>query len=386
MLRFLRYVVLVAVLVMGLGLAAGWWIVRRALPQLDGAASLPELHEEVTVNRDAWGVPHIRASSPEDLFTAQGYVLAQDRLWQMDVLRRAAAGELSEVFGPIALLRDREFRPLGLRLAAEREAARLDPETRGMLEAYARGVNRYIEERRGRLPWEFLYMRYAPRPWKPADSLLIAGYMYQTLTRTWEAELKRAKVTELVDAERARDLYVADASLDRVIVGEAAREAPAPNPAKKPAPTRPTPRAGAAGPAPLGLAPPPRAARPEPVGWRAAESLLEQFDEEVRAGMGSNNWVVDGTHTASGKPLLANDTHLRLDVPCIWYILHLTAPGLNLKGFTLPGAPGVIIGHNDRIAWGFTNNGADVQDLYIETFNPNNPREYLVNEIGRAHV
>jgi len=370
--RILLYVLSAIVLVAGLACSAGWWIVHRALPQLDGTISLPELKQEVTVDRDIWGVPHIRANSLEDLITAQGYVLAQDRLWQMDVLRRAAAGELSEVFGPVGLQLDREFRTVGFSVVAEREAGRLDRQMRGLLEAYARGVNRYIEEHRGRLPWEFVAMGYQPRPWRPADSLLIAGYMYQTLANTWKAKLKRSIVTELVDPERAADLYVVDSPLDHIIVGaEAASQplaksaAPGTHPQRKPGPAERPP------------------ASPERhrvlAQWKAAQSILARFDEEVRAGFGSNNWVVDGSHTASGKPLLANDTHLRLDRPCIWYMLHLTAPGWNVKGFTLPGAPLVIIGHNDRIAWGFTNDGADVQDLYLESFSRTDPRQYVVN-------
>ncbi len=370
--RILLYFLLVIVLAVGLASAASWWIVHRALPQLDGTVSLPELKHEVTVDRDIWGVPHIRASSLEDLVTAQGYVLAQDRLWQMDILRRAAAGELSEVFGPVGLQLDREFRTVGFYIAAEREASRLPPEFRGLLEAYARGVNRYIEDHRGRLPWEFVTMGYQPRPWRPADSLLIAGYMYQTLASTWKAELKRSIVTGLVDAERAADLYLVDSPLDHVVVGAEAASppptksaAPGANPPRKPRPAE-RPRASPAAHAVLAQ-------------WKAAESILQQFDEEVRGSFGSNNWVVDGTHTASGKPLLANDTHLRLDRPCIWYMLHLTAPGWNVKGFTLPGAPLVIVGHNDRIAWGFTNDGADVQDVYIESFSRTDPRQYVVN-------
>jgi len=371
--RILGYLGLAVVLLAVLVFAAGWWIVHRALPQLDGTASLPELKQEVTVDRDVWGVPHIRARSLEDLLTAQGYVLAQDRLWQMDVLRRAAAGQLAEVFGSVGLERDREFRTLGLYLAADREAARLDSQMRPMLEAYARGVNRYMEEHRGKLPWEFVAMGYQPRPWRPADSLLIAGYMHQTLTSTWKAELRRSIVSELVGPERAADLYAVDSPLDHVIVGgeqaspAAVRATPSRNPSKK---SRPAKRA------PSGQAPKPSLAYGQ---WPEAEAMLEQFDEEVRAGFGSNNWVVAGTHTASGKPLLGNDTHLPLNMPCIWYMLHLTAPGWNVKGFTLPGAPLVIIGHNERIAWGFTNNGADVQDLYIENFSPTNPRQYVVN-------
>ncbi len=377
---------MVIVLVVVLAFGAGWWIVHRALPQLDGTASLPGLKQEVTVDRDIWGVPHIRARSLEDLLTVQGYVLAQDRLWQMDVLRRAAAGQLSEVFGTVGLERDREFRTLGLYLAAEREASLLDLQQRAMLEAYARGVNHYIEEHRGKWPWEFVAMGYQPRPWRPADSLLIAGYMYQTLTSTWKAELRHSIVSELVDPERAADLYVADSPHDHVIVGgeqpsKPPAAAPSAGPAKKAAPKRRSSRgqnlwAGFGPPAGLSAS---LRFRLEPAEWKAAVSMLEQFDEEIRAGFGSNNWVVSGTHTASGKPLLANDTHLPLNMPCIWYMIHLTAPGWNVKGFTLPGAPLVVIGHNDRIAWGFTNDGADVQDLYIESFRRTNPRQYVVN-------
>ncbi len=347
-----------------LSFAVAWWIVHRALPQLDGAASLPELKQEVTVDRDSWGVPHIRAASLADLITAQGYVLAQDRLWQMDILRRVAAGELSEIFGAQTVEIDRQYRTLGLRVAAEREVGTLDLETRVMLEAYAAGVNRYIAERHGKLPWEFSALRYQPRPWRPADSLLVAGYMYQTLTNTWERELNRARLTQIVGADRAAELYLADSPADHYVVGDTKSAAPEQKASRKKAAPKKTAS---------------RAQDNAPLAWKTAHAMLAQFDEEVRAGIGSNNWVVGGTHTASGKPLLANDTHLPLGVPCIWYMVHLTAPGWNVKGFTLPGAPLVIIGHNDRIAWGFTNNGADVQDLYIETFHPDNPREYLVN-------
>ena len=373
LLRALRYLLVFIFLVAILGSLTGWWLLRRTLPQVDGTAVLPELQHEVTVDRDAWGVPHIRASSLGDLLTAQGYVIAQDRLWQMDILRRLAAGELSEIFGPGTLELDRQYRILGLHVAAEREAENLNPEVRGILEAYARGVNRYIDERQGALPWEFTRQRSNPRPWKPSDSLLIAGYMYQTLTNTWGAELKRARVTELAGPDRARELFLTDSAFDHVIVDSTAPEAP--SPAKKAKHKKRT-----APHAQIPQLPRIRATFDETQrAWNAAETFLEQFDEEVRAAIGSNNWVVDGKHTASGKPLLANDTHLQLSAPSIWYILHLTAPGWNVKGFALPGAPGIIIGHNDRIAWGFTNNGADVEDLYIETFHPERPLDYLVN-------
>jgi penicillin G amidase len=355
-LRVFRYFIALLLLATSLLLLAGWRIAHDSLPQLDGDVALPELKQEVTVERDRWGVPHIQARSLEDLVTAQGYVVAQDRLWQMDLIRRAAAGELSEIFGETAIDADRENRVLGLRAAAEKCAAAMDAATLAILQDFARGVNRYMDERREMLPIEFRVLKYKPRPWTPADSLLVGAYMYKVLTNTWPSELKRAQVTQKIGPELARELFVEDSSLDHPIVGvESASKgvSSAPKKAQREAATQPP--------------------------WVSAVKTLQQVEEETEFALGSNNWVVNGEHTYSGKPLLANDTHLELDVPCIWYMAHLTAPGWNVKGFALPGVPLVIIGQNERIAWGFTNNGADVQDLYIETFNPENPREYRVN-------
>ena len=362
--KFWRYLLAALLLIVGTAVVVGWWLVHRSLPAFDGSVLLPELKQEVVVNRDQWGIPRIRAGSVEDLATAQGYVVAQDRLWQMDLLRRVAAGELSEVVGPVALELDRENRTLGLRLAAEDAAQRMDPETRSVVEAYARGVNRYIEDHRGKLPLEFTLLGYDPRPWTPADTFLISAYMWKTLTTTWKAKLNRAVITARVGEDRARDLFVVDSPLDHYIVGgAAAASAPAAS-AQSPAESNP----------------PGAAHLPEPSReWRAARAFLAQFDDGVSEALGSNNFVVSGAHTYSGKPLLANDTHLGLGVPCIWYLIHLQTPGWNVKGFTFPGTPLVIIGHNERIAWGFTNSNADVQDLYVEDFNPSNPLEYRVN-------
>lgn len=390
-----------------LGIAAGltaavavvtiWWFVYRPLPRVDGKARLAGLQHEVTVDRDAWGVPHIRAMTLEDLGEAQGYVMAQDRLWQMDVLRRVASGELSEIFGARALPLDRRYRTLGLRRAADREAAALEPDSKRVMEAYTRGVNRLIEDSRGRLPLEFSLLGYEPRPWRVSDSLIIAGYMYETLTSTWKQELNRTKVTAMVGVELSQDLFAENSELDRFVVGgsEGAEKTNL-HSHKKFDDDSDQPKANeilrtnreqvwpdvsrtlsgaistsdTSSTIDLDLS---------SVMWETSQTFLARFSDDLRLGIGSNNWVVSGAHTASGKPMLANDTHLELGVPSIWYIVHLTAPELNVKGFTLPGAPLVIIGHNDRIAWGFTNDGADVQDLYIETFNPAKPRQYRVN-------
>ncbi len=188
--------------------ASAWWYIYRPLPQIDGSASLPGLEHAVTVDRDLWGVPHIRAASVEDLAEAQGYVMAQDRLWQMDLLRRAARGQLSEILGPRTLLIDKEFRTNGFGRAAERDATLLDPESRKVMEAYARGVNQYIEQHKKNLPLEFSLLHYEPRLWQPSDTLAVSGYMYRTLTDTWQRELNRAKVAERAGADRAKDLFM----------------------------------------------------------------------------------------------------------------------------------------------------------------------------------
>jgi len=376
-LKFFYWVFAVVVLFFA---ASIWWFVYRPLPKIDGAASLPGLQHQVTVDRDRWGVPHIRAYSMEDLAEAQGYVTAQDRLWQMDLLRRVARGKLSEILGPATLRFDKQFRVLGFSQAADRDAAALDPETRAILEAYSRGVNEFIAQNRDHLPLEFTLLRYQPEPWKPVDTLVISGYMYETLTNTWEEELNRSKVTERVGTDRAKDLFSPDSPLDHFVIGDPGVPADGSqhlnaNDEDEDDDDDMQPdtvlRAGNA-PAPENSV--------DLTSFLAASigTLLAESRSEIRRGLGSNNWVVSGDHTVTGKPLLANDTHLELSIPPIWYETHLTAPGYNVKGFTLPGGPLLVIGHNDRIAWGFTNNGADVQDLYIETFNPANPAEYRV--------
>jgi penicillin amidase len=364
---------------------AAWWFVYRPLPLIDGTASLPGLQNEVTVERDQWGVPHIRAASLDDLVEAQGYVMAQDRLWQMDLLRRAARGQLSEILGPATLKIDKDFRTLGFALAAERDVTLLDAEPRRLIEAYARGVNKFIEQHQKNLPLEFSLLRYKPQPWQPSDTLAISGYMYRTLTDTWERELNRAKVVELAGPDRSKDLFSQEAAMDHFVVGDpnapndgSQRSAADADDEDDDDDMEPDTVLKASQHGANGIAAPENAPDMATALLPSIEGFLEQSRSEIRQSLGSNNWVVSGAHTATGKPFLANDTHLELTIPSIWYEVHLTAPGLNVKGFTLPGAPLIIIGHNDRIAWGFTNNGADVQDLYIETINPAAADEYRV--------
>jgi len=365
--------------------ALAWWFVYRPLPQLDGSASLPGLQREVTVERDRWGVPHIRAASVEDLAEAQGFVMAQDRLWQMDLLRRVARGQLSEILGPGTLLIDKEFRTNGFGRAAERDSALVDPESRKMMEAYARGVNQFIEQHKRNLPLEFSLLHYEPRPWQPSDTVAISGYMYRTLTDTWERELNRAKVSERAGTDRTKDLFSEEAAMDHFVVGDpkviddgSQRSAADADDEDDDDDMQADTVLKAGGGTSTGVQPAESGPDLTAALSQSIQEFLQESKNEIRQGLGSNNWVVSGTHTATGKPLLANDTHLELSIPSIWYEIHLTAPGWNVKGFTLPGAPMVVIGHNDRIAWGFTNSGADVQDLYVQTFNPASPDEYRV--------
>lgn len=382
-LRVLFWVVGIVVVVAG---ALIWWLVYRPLPQLDGNVALPGLQKEVTVDRDRWGVPHIRANSLEDLAEAQGYVMAQDRLWQMDLLRRVARGQLSEILGQATLAIDKDFRIMEFGRAADRELASLDVDSRSVFEAYARGVNHFIEQQRDHLPLEFSLLRYKPQPWQPADSLTITGYMYRTLTNVWQNELDRATVEARVGPDRAKDLFSIEASMDHFVIGDPN----VPNDGSQRTRVQTDQddedddtEADTVLKAGVRRDESPAARFPDLTSALAndvRDSLLD-IQQEIRQSLGSNNWVVNGKHTANGKPLLANDTHLELGLPPIWYEVYVTAPGWNVKGFTLPGAPFVIIGHNDRIAWGFTNNGADVQDLYIETFNPSAQDEYRVRGV-----
>jgi penicillin G amidase len=381
-LRLLLWITGIVVLVLGVAI---WWFVYRPLPQLEGTAFVPGLRGEVSVERDNWGVPHIRAGSVEDLAEAQGYVTAQDRLFQMDLLRRAARGQLSEVFGPKTLEIDKDFRTLNFSRAAERDFGTTKPEVRRILEAYARGVNEFVQQHTNRLPIEFTLLNYKPQPWQPTDSLVIGCYMYRTLADTRAEEIGRAVVTAKVGPELAKDLYSPEASMDHFVVGDkdagkdphaATRPDQDPDEDEDEMDPEDVLKAKREFPAATTVANAPDlvSAFPEKVlDW------LEESRQEIRHSLGSNNWVVSGEHTATGKPLLANDMHLELTLPPIWHEVHLTAPEWNVKGFALPGAPMVVVGHNDRIAWGFTNNGADVLDLYIETFNPENPAEYRVN-------
>jgi penicillin amidase len=382
-----------------LAAAAAWFLfsARAALPKLDGTLRVTGLNSQVTVLRDARGVPTITAASLDDLFFAQGYVTAQDRLWQMDMSRRYAAGELSEVLGADYLETDTSQRVLGLRQVAEANATRATGATRQYLEAYARGVNAYIADHSHSLPLEFDALRYSPRPWTPADSFLVGAMMSEMLNQnSHKDELEREWITARIGPELTADLLPAASGRDILPDGERPFSLADPTSSKKEAVATPT-QAAPIVPAQAVLAattaqaapPTPRAvSRRHRVGKRSpgprhpARRHHRAFAAdpwgEPALVPGSNNWVISGAHTASGRPLLANDMHLPHRIPNTWYELHLASGDYDVAGVTLPGLPCVVVGHNRRIAWGFTNLGPDVQDLYVETFNQSG--EYLTPE------
>jgi penicillin amidase len=358
---------------------------QAVAPTVAQTVTVPTLRAPATIRRDERGVPHIEAASDEDLYFAQGYAAAQDRLWQMDLLRRSARGELAEIFGPTVVEEDKRHRTYGFGALADTLAAQLPAQARAILEAYAAGVNAYAATRDAKtLPPEFQILQYQPRPWRPADSLIIGKIFAEALSMSWQDDLMRASLADIPAAKR--DLILTEYTpLDVVVVGTdevkggktAAHETGA---AQRTATARTTNKTTGAK-MKAGLPADERTrvglfAEAARIGAIAARTL-ERVGLYLPDRAASNNWVVAGRRTASGKPLLANDPHLPASTPSIWWLVHLTAPGVNVAGVTAPGAPGVILGHNERIAWGATNLGPDVQDIYLEKFDPANPRRYM---------
>ena len=326
----------------GCAALSAYFYLRLSLPQTSGEIAVAGLDAPVEVLRDAHGIPHIFARSESDAQFALGFVHAQDRLWQLEMNRRTGAGRMAEVLGPAALDTDRFLRTLGIRRVAEANVRHLDAESRKLLSAYAAGVNAFLEQRRV-LPPEFWILRAAPEPWSEVDSAAWAKMMAWDLGGNWRSELLRLQLAPRLPAAAIQELlppYPGDA-----------------------APKLPDLRQFYG------------ALQKEPAQVSAADSMVGA----------SNSWAVSGAHSTSGKPLLANDPHLGLTAPNVWYFAHLHAPGLDAIGATMPGVPGIVIGRNQRIAWAATNTGPDVQDLYLEKLDaaggyvaPDGPRPFVV--------
>ncbi len=383
---------LVILLVIAAGAAgAAWYYARSSLPTYGAQLQAPGLDAEVTVYRDQYAVPHIFASTEHDLFFAQGWVQAEDRLWEMDLSRRAVAGRLSEILGADYVNADHFLRTIGFYRAAEASRPSYPPEVLAVAQAYADGVNAFIAQAGGKLPIEFSVQGYQPEPWAVTDSGAIGKYMSWILGGNMETELFNLAAVDKFGAAKAAELfavypedgpvmmevpYAGFQSGAGVIPGLGTQEGEIDVAGAAGLDDAASAASNVATSAGLGL------------DLSAIASLLDIAGQarlglgaDDSLGLGSNNWVVSGKHTASGKPFLANDMHLEIKQPSIWYQNHLVceAAGYNVTGVMFPGLPGVIVGHNERVAWGVTNTGPDVQDLYIEKPNPDNPHEFEYN-------
>jgi penicillin amidase len=336
----LRIVKWTAIVVVALIVLAGGgvaFLFYRAMPDYAGTAALPGLSADVRVYRDAYGVPHIFAANYDDAARALGYVHASERLYEMEIQRRAGQGRLSEIAGPDLVGVDKFIRTLGFYRLAESSVSALSPEAQKTLQAYADGVNAFLQSHRGRLPPEFLLIGDDPEPWRPADTLVLGKLLSLQLSGNYRWELDRAKLATKLPADQARLLF-------------------------------PPPPAGA----PITTLPALHAEHAEAI------SPLDKLDEILPFAHGaSNEWVISGAHTVTGKPILANDPHLGIEAPIVWYLARVVTPEGWVKGASLPGSPLVVLGQNDHIAWGFTNTGSDVQDLFVETVDPNDSSRYL---------
>jgi penicillin amidase len=314
---------------------------RAVLAQLEGEITVPGLKEPVEILRDRWGIPHIYAKNVDDLFFAQGFIAAQDRLFQIDLWRRMGVGETAEVVGKAGLEADRFARLLKYRGDPDVEWASYAPDALRIAAAFTRGINAYIDQIGDRLPIEFQLLHFRPKEWKPEDCLgRMSGII---MSRNFQSEVARAELVFALGIEKARQIAPTD---------------------------------------------PPREYSPPP-GLELAgidRSILASYNAALKTpsfklgGDGSNNWAVDGTQSASGKPLLASDPHRAIALPSLRYLVHLNSPGWNVIGSGEPGLPGVAIGHNQRVAWGFTIVGTDQADLYVEETNPADSTEYRVGK------
>lgn len=320
--------------------ATSLWL-RTSLPQTGGTTSTAGIGAPVEIVRDRHGIPHITAKSDADAWFALGYVHAQDRLWQMIMTRKLGAGLLSELVGPRTVDIDRFMRGLDLYGLARRSVQRLPPEVRGALTAYASGVNAYMDSHPGALPPEFYALLYRPSRWTPADSLVWGRLMALRLGRNWQTEALRYALARRLDKAQIEALWPTDVTI----------------PANE------------------------RSALPVSRHAGLIDALLPRGISPITA---SNGWAVDGSHTTTGKPILANDPHLPFSMPGTWYLARITSPGMDLAGATVPGLPFLMLGHNRRIAWGFTTAEGDTQDLFIERIDPTDPNRYLTPDGPRA--
>lgn len=339
--RALKWLALGGVVAVLMGAATGAGYAYLALPKVDGSLDVSGLRGAVRIERDVHGIPTIRAQSSADAIFGLGFVHAQDRLWQLETHRRIGSGRLAEAFGAPALESDKFLRTLGIKRAAQAQWDKASPALREAMSVYAAGINAFATQAMKARPPEFVLLGIAFEPWTPQDSFAWAIMMAWDLGGNWRTEMLRLRLALKMPVQRINELIP-------------------PYPGEQPLVT-------------ADYAALFRGLRLD--GKLGEQALLHAPPSGVE-GVGSNNWVVSGSHTDTGKPLLANDPHLKLSAPALWYFARIEAPGLRVAGATMPGLPAVVLGQNEHIAWGFTNTGPDVQDLYLERINPDDPATY----------
>lgn len=343
--RFLTILLIVIVLAMAGGMIFLNSVKTRAVPDYQAGVDLEGLSAPVTVFRDSMGIPHIYASNEEDLYRTVGYVMAQDRMWQMDLMRRITTGRLSEVLDPGLVEADQLFRALDFPKKSRMVIAQTDPAILRCVEAFTNGVNQYITQNQKKLPFEFTMLAYKPEPWEMEHSFNLIGYMAWDLSSGWNTDMSLYKIQQLVPDTLFREL-LPDMTVHQIPVFP---EFMVSNPGLE-----------------LQSA------------MSAAIGIIEKLGLQVFEA--SNNWAVSGKKSETGKPIMANDMHLGLMAPGIWYQMHQVIEGsLNVTGVALPGAPFIIAGHNEDIGWGMTNVTVDDLDFYLETINPADSNQYLLD-------
>ncbi len=318
-------------------------LLKKSLPKEKGTLQVEGLRQPVHVYRDANGIPHIVAANDHDLYEAAGFVTAQDRLWQLELIRLAVRGELATMIGDTARHVDRLMRTLEFHTLGETLFTHASAKSKETISAYLAGINAFIREAKGRYPVEFVLLNHQPGLWTPADVTGYGRLMAWGLSLSWYVEWTAEMIREKLGPARAAELFGEYPSSWPTILSKKDLQ-----------------MAGALSP------------------FESANRDLRTFLGWRGSGFGSNNWVVSGRKSTTGKPLLANDPHLALANPSVWYAMQLTAPGVNVTGFSLAGAPGIIIGHNEHVAWGFTNVMADDADFFVEKINPADSSQYRV--------
>ncbi len=358
--KIVLWLIALVIVVPLLGAGAGyiWW--SRSLPTLDGTVRLAGLGGDVRVIRDAHGVPHIFAATLTDAARTLGYLHAQDRFFQMDISRRVLTGRLAAAIGPRGLRLDRLFRALDFESRSRDSLAAMPADLKRDLEAYADGVNAWLSESGQALPAEYTLLGIKPEPWRPVDSIVWGKGMAWKLSANWHHDATRALLSEKYGRERTERLF----------------------PPKFPEwPVTLKPEIGRGEQHGASLFPNPG----RPLRFAEGGDLMRRLLELPSIGAGaSNEWVVDGSRSETGKPLLANDPHLELDIPILWYLARITTPDMTISGATAPGVPLVLLGQNGHIAWGFTTTDSDTQDLFVETEAPGNPGRYLTPDGDEA--